>query len=256
VTNLAVQTTSNTSVTPAALTIVATAPSGIVDGDILLACVAKNTVTAPTTVPAGWALVSAFGAYRSSFPAAFQAAGNVGTGWAGMYWKKAASESGNYTWGSTSAIWNVQILRISTYKGPKPGGAYVDDDIFNAAKINARATNTISQGLMTLADLAWEAYLMVHQFVQTVATTAPVFSALSASMTPVANVSQSAAAALTQEVAWEYIDRTANPNFGSRQVTTDTASGSTGGYCVLLSDPAAITGIAIDKRNDLRPASQ
>jgi hypothetical protein len=251
-TAIAVRTTSNTSVTIAATTIAATAPASIADGDLLIACIAKNTTGTPSTVPTGWALATAYGAKRAGFAAGTTLGAAVGTGWAGIYWKKAASESGSYTWGSTSSVWNVQILRCSTFRGAKPGSAFVDTYLFGAGKVNTRATNTISQGLIPICDLESDGYLMIHQFVQTVATTAPVFSALSGTMTPVANVSINAAAAVTQEVAWEYIDMTANPNFGSRQVTTDTASGSTGGYCVLINDPSSVAGTGVDKRNDLR----
>lgn len=253
-TALAVQTTASTNQTPAATTIVANAPASIANGDLLIACVAKNTTGNPSTVPSGWTLAQAFGASRAGFVAGQTLGAAVGTGWAGMYWKKAGgSEPGTYTWGSTSAIWNVQILRLSTFRGLTPGAAFVDTYIFGAGKINTRATGTISQGLIPICDLECDGYMMIHQFVQTVATTAPVFSALSGSMTSVANVSLSATAALTQQVAYEYIDMTSNPNFGSRQVTTDTLSGSTGGYCAMICDPSSTAGIGIDKRHDRRP---
>lgn len=245
-TAIAVQTTASTSVSPAATTAAATQPSGIANDDLLVAFVAKNTTTAPSTVPSGWSL-----AVRG--PGGGTLGANVGTGWAGVYLKKAASESGTYTWGSTSSIWQIQIYRLSPYRGPAPGSVYVSALVFNAGKVNTRTTTTISQGAMVTCELAHDGYLMIHQFVQTIATTAPVFSALSGSMTSVANVSQNAAAALTQQTAWEYIDMTSNPNFGSRQVTTDTAGGSTGGYCILISDPSSLAGISTDKRNDLRP---
>lgn len=235
-----------------ATTIAATQPSTIVDGDILIAAVAKNTTTAPTTVPAGWALVTAFGSFRAGFVAAGTVGGNIGTGWSGIYWKKAASESGTYTWGQAgSTTWNVQIMACATYKGVTPGAAMVDDYMFCGAKTVTRSTTVLTCPAHTVCDVPSDGVLMISQFVQCIVATTAVFSAVSGTLTTVANSSQSG---VTQLVAFEYVDLTANPYaLGTRQLTTNQASNSVGGDGILIADPSVLTGIPEEKRNDLPP---
>lgn len=243
--------TSASSVASAATTIAATQPSGIADGDILLAFVAKNTITAPSTVPSGWTLGVASPYISNTNGTGTPISGNVGTGWCGVYWKIASAESGAYTLGSTSASWNVQILRLTGFRAPKPGGSVVAPILFMDAEVNARTLTTITPTNGMHAANVWsDGVLMISQFVQTVVGATATFSALSGTMTSVANSNQTG---VSQQVAWEYIDMTVNPNFGKRQVTTNQSTGNTSGWCLMLPDPSAITGRKIDQRNLLRP---
>lgn len=244
---LAVATSASTDAV-ASTTIAATQPASIADGDILVAFVAKNTTTAPSTVPSGWALIVTSD-FRASFPAGTSLGANCGTGWMGVYWKVAASESGTYTWGSTSATWNVQILRLTGFRGVKPAGSVNDQYLCPIAKNNTRSSTTISANKINWCNLEADGYLCIHQFVQTVVGSTCTFSALSGTMTSIANSNQTG---VSQQVAWEYLDLTSNPNFGSRQVTTDQTTGSTAGYMCMFADPSSTTGIPTDKRNDLR----
>jgi hypothetical protein len=234
-----------------ATTVAATQPSTIVDGDILIACVAKTSNTAPTTVPTGWTLLTN-SCHMAQVTSAVQVSlgANLGAvGWAGVYYKVASGESGTYTWGqAASTTWNVQIFAASGYRAPKPGGSVVPSLLCMDAQVNSRSTTTINAPEVPGATVWCDGMLIVSQFVQCVSATQVTFSALSGTMTQIANSKQTQ---VTQLVAFEYVDLTANPNFGQRQVTTDTQSGSTGGYFFLIPDPSSITGKTIDKRHSL-----
>ncbi len=230
-------------------TIAAAAPASIADGDILIAFVAKNTTTAPSGAPSGW-VRPAPSPFIASSGSQSQLGANLTNGWYGVYWKVASGESGTYTWTSSSSNWNVQILRLTGFRAPKPGGAVVETILFADALIHARSTNTITLVANNhSAPAAWaDGMLLIRQFVQTVTGVTATFSALSGTMTQVANSNQTG---VSQLVAYEYLDMTANPNFGNRQITTDQASGGTGGASLLLPDPSSLTSPPVDKRNDL-----
>lgn len=245
---LAVATKANTTAV-GSTTIAATAPASIASGDILVAWVSKNTTTAPSTVPSGWALVTAGGAYQAEFPAAQACSANIGTGWGGWYWKEAGgSEPATYTWGSTSATWDVTIFRTTGYAGQKPGGILVAAYMFSAAKVNARVTTTITSGKIPNFYLPWDRYLCLYSVTQTVAATVTNLSALSGSLTQDSYNAQTGISTMTGH---EYIDMTSNPVIGTRGVTTDQAAGGTGGYMLMMADPSSTAGLAMDKRNDL-----
>ncbi len=230
-------------------TVAATAPASIASGDILVAWVSKSNTTAPSTVPSGWALATAGGAYRAGFIAAQSLSGNIGTGWGGWYWKEAGgSEPGTYTWGVASGTptWDVEVHRITGFAGQKPGGIIVPAYLFSAAKINTRSTNTLISGSIPQYDLAWDRYLCLYSVTQTVAGVVTNLSALSGSLTQDSYNAQTGISTLT---AHEYIDLSTTMKLGTRQVTTDQATGGTGGYMLLLADPSALTGVKTNKRH-------
>lgn len=248
---LAIATKANTT-QAASNTVAATAPASIASGDILLAWVSKNTTTAPSTVPSGWALATASGAYRAGFIAAQALSGNIGTGWGGFYWKEAGgSEPGTYTWGVASGTptWDGEIFRITGFAGQKPGGIIVPAYLFSAAKINTRSSTTITSGAIPQYDLAWDRYLCIYSVTQTVAGVTTNLSALSGSLTQDSYNAQTGISTLT---AHEYIDLATSMKLGTRGVTTDQSTGGTGGYMLLLADPSALTGIGVKKRH-IRP---
>lgn len=75
-------------------------PTGTADNDIMFAVVMRRTSTAPNTVPTGWALLGSHvnGIYQQR-----------------LYWKLAASEGSNYTWGWSSN--DKTAITIATYRG-------------------------------------------------------------------------------------------------------------------------------------------
>lgn len=75
-------------------------PAGTVNDDIMFAVVMRNTAAAPTTVPAGWALLGSHvnGVYQQR-----------------LYWKLAAGEGANYTWSWAAAA--KTAITIAAYRG-------------------------------------------------------------------------------------------------------------------------------------------
>lgn len=67
-----------------------TAPASIANGDVLFAVIGLGAASPPTpTAPTGWTLLTGFPTTRTQL--SFSVTDR-------MYWKLAASESGNYTW--------------------------------------------------------------------------------------------------------------------------------------------------------------
>jgi len=91
--------------------IVATPPSGIVDGDLLLAFLVKDNDEAYDTIPSGWVEVETASGDNASNSCRF------------TVWRKAASgESGNYTFGYTGTTEEhmAVILRIDEHDPAAP----------------------------------------------------------------------------------------------------------------------------------------
>ena len=244
---LSVNTTANTTAV-GSTTVAATKPTGATTGDILVAWVSKNTVTAPSGVPSGWALIGAAGGlYHGGFTGGQATAANIGTGWGGWYFKEAGgSEPGTYTWTSTSATWDVTIYRMSGFAGQKPGGVVVTAFAWPAAKVNARASTAITAAQISMCDASIaDRYIALYSITQTVAGVVTNFSALSGALT---QDSYNAQTGISTLCAHETIDMTSNPFIPQRGCTTDQTAGSTGGYYLLMADPSS-TGPQIDKRH-------
>lgn len=82
-------------------------PSGVVDGDIMLAVIYHENDTM-ASVPENWALISHVDAGGASISS---------------YWKRAASEGANYTWNATS---NNIGGSIAAYSGGLASGSPID----------------------------------------------------------------------------------------------------------------------------------
>jgi hypothetical protein len=220
-------------------TIAAAAPAGIADGNLLMAYVSKNTTSAPSTVPAGWTLVAdPGGPYRAGFVGASAANGGVTGGWQGFYKKIASGEAGSYTWGSTSATWSATLWRLTDFVPQTPGGLFLDAFMFANAKPVTRSTNTLASSIPPMCDLIWDRYMMLVGITQVVAATTTNFSALSASLTQDSYTAQSG---ISQITGHEYVDMNSNPVVGSRQCTTDQATGGSGGHMLLIVDPSTLS---------------
>lgn len=230
-------------------TIAAAAPATITNGNLLVAYVSKNTTGAPTTVPSGWtAITLTGGAYRSGFVAAKTTTSNLSSGGSrGFYFKVASSESGSYTWGVASGTptWDVTIWNLSAFAGQKPGGNHVQAFMFGVAIDVTRSTNTLISDTPIMADYVWDRYMMLVGISQAVAATTTNLSALSGSLT---QDSYNAQTGLSTITGHEYVDMTSNPYIGTRQCTTDQATGGSGGCMLLIADPSSLSA-PVNKRH-------
>jgi hypothetical protein len=90
------------------------APTGVEDGDILLALVAaKQTTGVPTiTAPAGWTEIATHSIYDRSRES--------------IYWKRAASEGASYTWSHDGSAGQTTQVSIAAYSGAVGSGSPVN----------------------------------------------------------------------------------------------------------------------------------
>jgi len=86
-----------------------TKPSGVADGDILLACTYREA--GAWTLPAGWAWVN------SGTP---EQVNNTANAWVGVAWKRASSEGSSYTFNLSTSTWRIVV--IGAYSGCATSG--------------------------------------------------------------------------------------------------------------------------------------
>lgn len=115
-----------------------TAPSDIQDGDILLCFMYGESE--PTSDPDGWAQIGSW--YNES----------------GAWWKRASSESGDYTWGFSGTSSNGAVIMV--YRGCIASGSPIDDysgdqagDLYTTSDTTVRAfsVTTSNDGAMLVA---------------------------------------------------------------------------------------------------------
>jgi hypothetical protein len=128
-----------------------TAPSDITDNDILIATLfvgryTSNGGAVSVTPPSGWTLVD--------YTSVVDASGDVFAGRMYVYWKRASSESGDYTFGHPSAF--SQGI-ISRYSGCATSGSPID--VYSKAQMSAPgSTTTTAPSITTTASkdlLVW-----------------------------------------------------------------------------------------------------
>jgi len=86
-----------------------TKPSGVVDGDILLACTYREGGT--WTLPSGWAWVN------TGTP---EQVNNNANAWIGLAWKRASSEGASYTFALSTSTWRV--VTVAAWSGCETSG--------------------------------------------------------------------------------------------------------------------------------------
>jgi hypothetical protein len=219
-----------------ATTITGNKPTGTADGDVMFAFAAASTGTAPTA-PAGWT-VCAIGAQKG-IPATLSAwSAGAPAGGSAWYYKVAASEGTTYQWTGFAAASSISLTIITTrgLSAQLLGGVFSTVFAFEASRANSRVSTTIAMTAIALpSEFTADAHVIVAGFVQNVAATTTNLSALSASMTSQAN---HALPGVSVIVGTEITDATTNPDYGTRQCTTDTGSGTGRGYVLFIASPS------------------
>lgn len=131
---------------PGANQIVATAPAGIEDGDILLAFVRLYLSPGPPSVtpPAGWTSIAS---YTLTTPRRFE-----------VFWKRASGESGDYTFSTSAATLGAVV--ISAFSGCLASGSPIDvysntDYVTNNSTMRAGSvTTTVADAMLWAAGSA------------------------------------------------------------------------------------------------------
>ena len=121
--------------------VVCAAPAGIVDGDILIATVfgrrtAFGGSVGPYTAPAGWTQIDTVSVVGGS------SNGGTHTTW----WKRAASESGSYSFNDTNtSAFTTQSSHIACYSGAFTTGSPID--VYS--KANGTGTLSVASSITT-----------------------------------------------------------------------------------------------------------
>ena len=123
---------------------VVTKPTGTADNDILFALVKRITATDPSTVPTGWAQIG-------------KLSGGAAPNW--LYWKLAASEGADYTWGWAAA--ERTGVTIAAYRDGFSTAAPIDV-VSATAYVTSDTINRAASMLVTAVNSPLIFFCSVH----------------------------------------------------------------------------------------------
>ena len=221
-------TSSNTA--SASTTCVVTKPAGTVQGDLLIAVIAKTSTGNPTATD--WDICTTGGLIKNISQSTVMQNG------CGMMWKVAgASEGASYTFTSTSAEWIVTIfcfqdINLTTLNSDNTPVEVVLFDI--AMSVSRSGTTLILQDEPNASDWTHDRYWMVIGFSIQDAGVTHTLSSPSAYLTQVTNNALVGVAMLT---AYAEIQPADNPELGPTQVTLGAGTGTGRGFALYISDP-------------------